>query len=113
MPEDYLNTWWRVHCNDCLLESDIRFNIIGLKCNGCGSYNTGKIGDGTETHEEIAAGAAATGPDVGAEAAFMAFFAAHMQAHEGALNEGDDGGNDDDEDDDDDDRSGGSDDEED
>ena len=61
MPEEYRNVWWRIHCNDCLLESDVRFNIVGLKCLGCGSYNTTKLGDGTEEHVDEAAGGGAEG----------------------------------------------------
>ena len=116
MPDAYLNTWWRVHCNDCLLESDVRFNIIGLKCSGCGSYNTGKIGDGTEEHEVVGGGAvgaveadAATflgGDDLNAIiAAQIAHVAAHFQGLGGGAapppNEDDDDEGDDDDDDDD------------
>ena len=47
LPAPYAGTWVRALCNDCHTESDTPFHIIGLKCynpNGCGSYNTAKIG---------------------------------------------------------------------
>lgn len=43
MPEDYKNMLVRILCNDCHLESEIPYHVVGLKCGGCGSYNTRKI----------------------------------------------------------------------
>lgn len=43
MPVDYNNTFVKILCNDCHNENDVKFHIIGLKCNNCGSFNTRKI----------------------------------------------------------------------
>ncbi|XP_043193803.1 RING finger and CHY zinc finger domain-containing protein 1-like isoform X2 [Amphibalanus amphitrite] len=45
MPERYQNCYAKILCNDCQTKSVAPFHIIGLKCGGCGSYNTAR-GDG-------------------------------------------------------------------
>ena len=45
MPERYQNCYAKILCNDCQTKSVATFHIIGLKCAGCGSYNTAR-GDG-------------------------------------------------------------------
>jgi len=43
MPEDYKDIMVKILCNDCHKESNIKFHIVGLKCQECGGYNTRKI----------------------------------------------------------------------
>lgn len=43
MPQDYENTFLNILCNDCHLESLVKFHIVGLKCSNCNGYNTRKI----------------------------------------------------------------------
>jgi hypothetical protein len=33
----------QISCNDCEYKGEIAFHPIGLKCGGCGGYNTIKI----------------------------------------------------------------------
>ena len=42
MPEEYANDIRHIQCIDCGIEADVKFHIIGLKCQNenCGSYNT-------------------------------------------------------------------------
>ena len=35
-----------IMCNDCGFKGEVRFHPIGLKCGGCGGYNTVKTGNG-------------------------------------------------------------------
>lgn len=37
---------WRadILCNDCLRTTRVPYNIVGLRCEGCGSYNTSRLG---------------------------------------------------------------------
>jgi hypothetical protein len=35
-----------IACNDCDYKGEVRFHPIGLKCGGCGGYNTVKTGNG-------------------------------------------------------------------
>ena len=54
MPEEYREKRVRVQCNDCSEKMGTAFHILGLKCGGCGSYNTTKIGeDGGEEDETL------------------------------------------------------------
>lgn len=43
MPEDYKDIMIKILCNDCHKESNVKFHIVGLKCQECGGYNTRKI----------------------------------------------------------------------
>ena len=43
MPIEYDNLFFKILCNDCHADSDVKFHIVGLKCQNCGSYNTRKI----------------------------------------------------------------------
>ena len=40
MPEEYAETTVPMLCNDCHVQGDAAFHALGLKCGGCGSYNT-------------------------------------------------------------------------
>lgn len=40
MPEEYKEFYVYVLCKDCHKESKVKFHVIGLKCQKCGSYNT-------------------------------------------------------------------------
>eukprot|EP00887_Chlorella_sp_A99_P003656 scaffold7.g3656.t1 len=68
-PPEYAG--WRadVMCNDCSELAIIDFHVIGLKCPGCGSYNTRRMGlhttDGTPLGGEQAAGGGGGRPPVG------------------------------------------------
>jgi RING finger/CHY zinc finger protein 1 len=42
MPQDY-NYNVKILCNDCHVESDTKFHIIGLKCLECNGYNTKQV----------------------------------------------------------------------
>lgn len=44
MPEIYLNYRVAVLCRDCHVTSKVIFHVIGLKCEGCGGYNTTRVG---------------------------------------------------------------------
>jgi len=52
MPEEYRDKQVHIQCNDCSAKSRVAFHIFGLKCGGCGSYNTTKIGDETLSNNE-------------------------------------------------------------
>lgn len=40
MPDEYSETILNVSCNECSAKSNVKFHIFGMKCDGCGSYNT-------------------------------------------------------------------------
>lgn len=40
MPPEYQNMTVMVLCNDCHIRSSVPFHVLGMKCPGCGSYNT-------------------------------------------------------------------------
>lgn len=42
MPEEYRGKVVKIYCNDCSLEAEAEFHFLGLKCSGCGSYNTAR-----------------------------------------------------------------------
>jgi len=44
MPEIYRNYRVSVLCRDCHVTSKVVFHVIGLKCEGCGGYNTTRVG---------------------------------------------------------------------
>ena len=50
---DNINT--KISCNDCGFKGEVRFHPIGLKCGGCGGYNTVKTGNGGSSGDEAAA----------------------------------------------------------
>ena len=43
MPEEYRETKIRISCQDCGLESETVFHVVGLECSSCGSFNTQRI----------------------------------------------------------------------
>jgi RING finger/CHY zinc finger protein 1 len=36
----------QIICNDCGVKGEVRFHPMGLKCGGCGGYNTSTTGAG-------------------------------------------------------------------
>lgn len=40
MPTEYANSRVGMLCNDCHEQGEVGFHALGLKCTGCGSYNT-------------------------------------------------------------------------
>lgn len=52
MPEIYRNYHVNILCRDCHEESKVVFHVIGLKCGGCGGYNTTRIGGDDPLPEE-------------------------------------------------------------
>jgi hypothetical protein len=44
MPEEYKNHYMTVLCNDCLHKSEVKFHVMGGKCEECKSYNTTQLG---------------------------------------------------------------------
>ncbi|XP_059476883.1 RING finger and CHY zinc finger domain-containing protein 1 [Neocloeon triangulifer] len=40
MPSDYNKCFVGILCKDCHKESTVKFHVVGLKCQHCGSYNT-------------------------------------------------------------------------
>lgn len=44
MPGEYKNHYMTVLCNDCLHKSEVKFHIVGGKCEKCKSYNTTQLG---------------------------------------------------------------------
>ena len=43
MPEQFANTTVKVMCNECLVKSDVKWHVFGMKCPSCGSYNTKQV----------------------------------------------------------------------
>jgi RING finger and CHY zinc finger domain-containing protein 1 len=43
MPQEYANNKCDILCNDCHEKTSTNFHVVGLKCQGCGGYNTRKI----------------------------------------------------------------------
>eukprot|EP00347_Sterkiella_histriomuscorum_P014153 403361959 len=43
MPEEYKNIDVTISCNDCNTQSQVKFHIVGHKCQQCASYNTSQI----------------------------------------------------------------------
>jgi len=43
MPDEYKDIDLEILCNDCLKKSNVKFHIVGLKCQHCFGYNTKKI----------------------------------------------------------------------
>lgn len=52
MPEIYRNYYVNILCRDCHEESKAIFHVVGLKCGGCGGYNTTRIGGDDPFPEE-------------------------------------------------------------
>lgn len=51
VPDEYKSWTADISCNDCSAQTrDISFNLIGLKCAHCGSYNTQRLGIKTQSH---------------------------------------------------------------
>jgi hypothetical protein len=50
---DNINT--KILCNDRGFKGEVRFHPIGLKCGGCGGYNTVKTGNGGSSGDEAVA----------------------------------------------------------
>ena len=40
MPEEYRDKKIKIICNDCGLECETEFHVVGLECHHCGSFNT-------------------------------------------------------------------------
>lgn len=40
MPREYSNLFRAIICKDCNKSSTTAFHVVGMKCGGCGSYNT-------------------------------------------------------------------------
>jgi len=45
MPEEYKDKYMTILCNDCQEKSNVKFHIVGGKCNYCRSYNTSRLAD--------------------------------------------------------------------
>ncbi|KAL6785870.1 hypothetical protein ACKKBG_A00510 [Auxenochlorella protothecoides x Auxenochlorella symbiontica] len=43
LPEEYVGWQAEIFCNDCLSTCTVQYNLVGLKCGGCGSYNTRRL----------------------------------------------------------------------
>ncbi|GFH12102.1 uncharacterized protein HaLaN_07730, partial [Haematococcus lacustris] len=43
MPEEYRNYQVNILCNDCGNRNTTLFHVVGLKCSGCGGYNTRRL----------------------------------------------------------------------
>ena len=41
----------QIICNDCGFKGGVRFHPIGLKCRGCGGYNTLNAGRGDDADD--------------------------------------------------------------
>lgn len=52
MPEIYRNYHVSILCRDCHKTSKVVFHVIGLKCAGCGGYNTTRVGGDDPLPEE-------------------------------------------------------------
>lgn len=44
MPTEYQGTTVKIICNDCQTHCTVPFHVLGMKCSGCGSYNTAQDG---------------------------------------------------------------------
>ncbi|KAL2091695.1 hypothetical protein ACEWY4_011510 [Coilia grayii] len=44
MPTEYQDATVKIICNDCQAHCTVPFHVLGLKCSGCGSYNTAQDG---------------------------------------------------------------------
>ncbi len=40
LPPSYRDLFARSHCRDCQLTALSPFHVLGLRCSGCGGYNT-------------------------------------------------------------------------
>uniref|UniRef100_A0AAQ4QC07 Ring finger and CHY zinc finger domain containing 1 n=1 Tax=Gasterosteus aculeatus aculeatus TaxID=481459 RepID=A0AAQ4QC07_GASAC len=44
MPHEYSGATVKIICNDCQTHCTVPFHVLGMKCSGCGSYNTAQDG---------------------------------------------------------------------
>uniref|UniRef100_A0A3B4XPW5 Ring finger and CHY zinc finger domain containing 1 n=1 Tax=Seriola lalandi dorsalis TaxID=1841481 RepID=A0A3B4XPW5_SERLL len=44
MPTEYQGATVKIICNDCVAHCAVPFHVLGIKCSGCGSYNTAQEG---------------------------------------------------------------------
>ncbi|KAK1892926.1 RING finger and CHY zinc finger domain containing protein 1 [Dissostichus eleginoides] len=44
MPTEYQGATVKILCNDCQTHCTVPFHVLGMKCTGCGSYNTAQDG---------------------------------------------------------------------
>ncbi|KAG9337932.1 hypothetical protein JZ751_027425 [Albula glossodonta] len=44
MPSEYQDATVKIICNDCQTHCTVPFHVLGMKCSGCGSYNTAQDG---------------------------------------------------------------------
>uniref|UniRef100_A0A4W5R108 Ring finger and CHY zinc finger domain containing 1 n=1 Tax=Hucho hucho TaxID=62062 RepID=A0A4W5R108_9TELE len=44
MPTEYQDATVKIICNDCQTHCTVPFHVLGMKCSGCGSYNTAQDG---------------------------------------------------------------------
>ncbi|XP_029573442.1 RING finger and CHY zinc finger domain-containing protein 1 isoform X2 [Salmo trutta] len=44
MPTEYQDAIVKIICNDCQTHCTVPFHVLGMKCSGCGSYNTAQDG---------------------------------------------------------------------
>ncbi|XP_020492070.1 RING finger and CHY zinc finger domain-containing protein 1 isoform X1 [Labrus bergylta] len=44
MPTEYQGATVKIICNDCQVHCTVPFHVLGMKCSGCGSYNTAQDG---------------------------------------------------------------------
>lgn len=44
MPTEYQGATVKIICNDCQAHCTVPFHVLGMKCSGCGSYNTAQDG---------------------------------------------------------------------
>lgn len=52
MPDEYRRWRVRIACHDCQGEGVVAFHVLGLKCPGCSSYNTRRLGIDRGEEEE-------------------------------------------------------------
>uniref|UniRef100_A0A8C7SC31 Ring finger and CHY zinc finger domain containing 1 n=1 Tax=Oncorhynchus mykiss TaxID=8022 RepID=A0A8C7SC31_ONCMY len=52
MPTEYQDATVKIICNDCQTHCTVPFHVLGMKCSGCGSYNTAQDG-GLIQHEPL------------------------------------------------------------
>lgn len=68
MPDEYKDLYVFVLCRDCHKESKVKFHVIGLKCQECGSYNTCRTKAPEEdTKPKVPVGQTRNGPGPGSD----------------------------------------------
>lgn len=43
MPREFQNLFVHALCNDCSAKTKTKYHFIGIKCGGCGGYNTATL----------------------------------------------------------------------